>query len=488
MNRRSFVKLSAAAAAGFSVMPGIVAAERKKTWEDDLTFKISLAEWSLHRALQAKKITNLDFPVIARREFGIEAVEFVDQFFADKAKDQAYLRDLKGRADGEGVYCHLIMIDTNGPLGASEKAKRDAAVEKTKEWIDAAKFLECKMVRVNAYGDGEENSKAKADELRDRVVESCSRLADYAAQAGLDLVIENHGALSSDAAWLASVMRAVNKPNFGTLPDFGNFDAHQNRYDSVEALMAYAKAVSAKSQKFTEYGMVTDTDFFRMMRIVRDAGYKGWVGIESAPDKAEEEYEAVRWTKSVLNWVREEQMKFKPLFNGKDLDGWTRIEGGEWAVEDGVLVGKNGVNWSTNPEKTGSWLSTKKQYENFRLEFQFMINQGGNSGVFFRSKHEKNPAFTGYEMQIHDSHGKPPSKGGPGSLYDLAAPEKNMIRPAGMWNYATINAQGNKIRVEMNGEKIIDREFRRSGKGYIGLQNHDDKSVVRFKNIRIEEL
>ncbi len=488
MNRRSFVKLSAAAAASFSVLPAAFGAERRKTWEDELTFKISLAEWSLHRALQANKITNLDFPVIAKRDFGIDAVEYVDQFFADKAKDQGYLRDLKGRADGEGVYSHLIMIDTNGPLGSADKAKRDGAVDKTKEWIDAAKFLGCKMVRVNAYGDGEENSSAKADELRNRVVESCTKLADYAAQAGLDVVIENHGGLSSDAPWLASVMRAVNRPNFGTLPDFGNFDANQDRYDSVEALLPYAKAVSAKAQKFTEYGMVTDTDFFRMMRIVRDSGYKGWVGIETAPDRAEDEYEAIRRTKSVLNWVREEQMKFKPLFNGKDLDGWTKIEGGDWAVDNGVLIGRNGVNWSTDPDKTGSWLSTKKQYDNFRLEFQFLINERGNSGVFFRSKQEKNPAFTGYEMQIHDSPGRPPTKGGPGSLYDLAAPEKNMIRPAGIWNYATITAQGNKIRVEMNGEKIIDKEFRRSSKGYIGLQNHDDKSVVRFKNIRIEEL
>jgi sugar phosphate isomerase/epimerase len=395
---------------------------------------------------------------------------------------------LKGRADGEGVYCHLIMIDTNGPLGAADKAKRDAAVEKTKEWIDAAKFLGCKMVRVNAYGEGEENAKDKADDLRDRVAESCSRLADYAAQGELAVVIENHGGLSSDAAWLTSVMKAVNKPNFGTLPDFGNFDASQNRYDSVEALLPYAKAVSAKAQTFTDYGMVSDTDFFRMMRIVRDSGYRGWVGIESAPEKAEDEYEAVRRTKNVLNWVREEQMKFKPLFNGKDLDGWTVIEDGEWTIEDGVLVGKNGVNWSTDPAKTGSWLSTKKQYGNFRLEIQFMINEGGNSGVFFRSKHEKNPAFTGYELQIHDSPGKPPSKGGPGSLYDLVAPEKNVIRPAGVWNYATITANGNKIRVEMNGEKIIETENKRSGKGYIGLQNHDAKSVVRFKNIRIEEI
>ncbi|MGZ8940927.1 MAG: family 16 glycoside hydrolase [Limisphaerales bacterium] len=487
MNRRTFVKLSAAAAATTSLLPcTLLAADAKKTWEDDLTFKISLAEWSLHRALESKKITNLDFPIIARRDFGIQAIEFVDQFFADKAKDQAYLSDLKKRADGEGVYCHLIMLDTNGPLGATEKSARDAAVAKTKEWIDAAKFLGCKMVRVNAYP--EDGAKPSPEDLRGRVAESCSALADYAAQADMSVVIENHGGLSSDGAWLASVMQAVNKPNFGTLPDFGNFDPDQNRYDAVETLMPYAHAVSAKSQKFTDYGMVTDTDFFRMMRIVRDAGYKGWVGIESAPDKPEDEYEAIRRTKNVLNWVREEQAKGKPIFNGKDLDGWTKIEEGDWTVENGVLIGRNGINWSTDPEKTGSWLSTKKEYSNFRLELQFMVNKGGNSGVFIRSKHKKNPAFTGYEMQIHDSPGRPPSKGGPGSLYDVVAPEKNLIRPAGVWNSATIIASGNKIRIEMNGEKILETEQKRSAKGYIGLQNHDDKSVVQFKNIRIEEL
>lgn len=484
MNRRTFLKLSGAAAASASIFPINSFGAAAKSWEDDLTFKISLAQWSLNRALGAGKITNLDFPVIARREFDIRAVEFVDQFFADKSKDQGYLTDLKKRADGEGVYCHLIMIDTTGPLGAADKNARQQSVDKTKAWIDAAKFLGCKMVRVNAYGDGNPSP----DELRARVAESCAALADHAAQAGLDVVIENHGGLSSNAEWLVSLMKAVNKPNFGTLPDFGNFDEGQNPYDSVELMMPYAKAVSAKAETFSDFGMITDTDFFRMLRIVRDAGYRGWVGVESTPEKAEDEYEAIRRTKNVLNWVREEQARCKPIFNGKDLDGWTKIEGGEWTVENGVLIGRNGVNWTTDPEKTGSWLSSKKEYSNFRLEFQFMVNKGGNSGVFFRSKHKRNPAFTGYEMQIHDSPGRPPSKGGPGSLYDVVAPEKNLIRPAGSWNSATIIARGNKIRVEMNGEKILETEQKRSGKGYIGLQNHDDKSVVQFKNIRLEEL
>lgn len=478
MNRRTFLKTSAVAAGSIALMPRAIFSASNET-----PFKISLAQWSLNRNLKAGKINNLDFPRLAKREFGIEAVEFVDQFFADKSRDQAYLKDLKSRADAEGVYCHLIMLDTNGPLGAAQKSARDTAVEKTYGWIDAAKFLGCRMVRVNAYGDG------SADELRERVAESCARLADHAAQAGLAVGIENHGRLSSDPEWLVSVMKAVNKPNFGTLPDFGNFPDEVNRYDAVEALMPYAKAVSAKATSFSDAGLVTDTDFFRMMRIVRDAGYNGYVGIESSGGgKDEGEYEAIRHTLNTLKRVRDEEARCNPIFDGKSLSGWTKIEGGEWLIENGVLIGRNGVNWSTNPERTGSWLSTEKEYSDFRLELQFMVNKGGNSGVFIRSSHQRNPAFTGYEMQIHDSPGRPPSKGGPGSLYDVVAPEKNLIRPAGQWNSATIFAKGPKIRIEMNGEKILETEQTRSMKGYIGLQNHDNKSEVRFKNIRLEVL
>lgn len=477
MNRRTFIKSTTAAAGAMAVLPRI-----SRAAEAALPFKLSLAEWSLNQHLNAKKIEHLDFPRIAKREFNIDAVEYVDQFFADKSKDAGYLRELKKRADSEGVFSHLIMIDTTGPLGAAEKSARDESVEKTLAWIDAAQALGCRMIRVNAYGEG------NAEELRERVAESGARLAEHAAKANLAVVIENHGGLSSDAEWLVSVVKAVNQPNFGTLPDFGNFPEEVDRYDAVERMMPYAKAVSAKATKFNEFGMVSDTDFFRMMRIVRDGGYHGYVGVESAPEALEEEFQAVRRTRDLLLWVREEQAKCKPIFNGMDLAGWTKIEGGDWTVENGVLIGRNGVNWSTNPERTGSWLSTEKEYADFRLELQFTVNKGGNSGVFIRSSHKRNPAFTGYEMQIHDSPGRPPSKGGPGSLYDVVAPVKNVIRPAGQWNSVTITAQGPKIRIEMNGEKILETKQDRSMRGYIGLQNHDDKSEVRFKNIRLEEL
>lgn len=481
MNRRTFLKTGVGAACALSVADLTRAAELSAK-DSGPWFDISLAQWSLNKTLRAGKMTNLDFPRVAKREFGVDCIEFVDQFFADKPKDMAYLRDLKQRAEGEGVTMGLIMIDTTGDLGAADAEKRKEAVEKTFAWIDAAKFLGCRTVRINARGPG------SADELRPRIVESCARLADHAAPQKINIAIENHGGLSSDPDWLVSVMQAVNKPNFGTLPDFGNFSAQVDRYDAVEKFMPYAKAVSAKAMEFTPDGLVVETDFFRMMRIVRDGGYRGYVGIESGARRQEDEARAINLTRDLLKRIREVHQRIRPIFNGRNLDGWTKIEGGDWAVENGILVGRNGRNWSTNPETTGSWLSTDQQYGDFRLELQFMIHERGNSGVFFRSAREKNPAFTGYEFQIYGAPGRPASKGGPGSIYDVVAPTKNVIRPDGQWNTVTIVARGPRIEIEMNGERIIDTELNRSRRGYIGLQNHDDRTTVRFRNLRVEEL
>ena len=482
MKRRTFLKIGVGTASGLSMFPLSIIITSRGDQHEQLPFKISLAEWSLNRTLRAGKMTNLDFPRVAKQDFGIDCIEFVDQFFADKATEMDYLNELKKRAQGEGVKMGLIMIDTTGDLGAASKENRDKAVEKTFAWIDAAQHLGCSTVRINARGP------QNAEELRSHMVESCTRLADHAAERNINVAIENHGGLSSNPEWLVSVMQAVNKPNFGTLPDFGNFSSEVNRYDAVEMFMPYAKAVSAKSMRFTPEGLVEETDYFRMMRIVRDGGYRGYVGIESSPGKQEAEAEAIRKTRDLLIKIRDRQKRCTPIFNGHDLDGWTVIEGGEWTADEGVLTGRNGKNWSTNPEKTGSWLSTQKEYGDFRLELQYAIGEKSNSGVFFRSSHEKNPAFTGYEMQIHDAAGRPPSKTGPGSIYDTVAPTKNLVRPAGQWNTVTIVARGPRIVFEMNGEKILETEQTRSMKGYLGLQNHDARSVVKFRNIRLEEL
>lgn len=479
MTRRTFLALGSAAVCGASLHGSLRPAFAVGTEQEP--FLISLAEWSLVQTIRADKMTNLDFPRVARREYGIDCVEFVDQFFADKAKDTAYLSELKRRAADEGVGMGLIMLDTNGPLGAADATERQRSIENTYAWIDAAAFLGCATVRVNARGVDDPG------ELRRLIAESCATLADYAAQRDINLTIENHGGPSSDAVWLAGVMRDVNKPNFGTLPDFGNFPPEFDRYDAVEALMPWAKAVSAKATSFNGE-LVAETDFFRMMRIVRDAGYTGYVGVESgAPDQADEA-EAIHKTRNLLVRIRDEFKKRLPLFNGVDLTGWVAVEGGDWEVAGGVLTGRNGRNWSTDPEVTGSWLRTGKEYGDFRLELQYAINEGGNSGVFFRSAAKKNPAFTGGEMQIVDGFGAPPSKGGATSIYDVVAPSENRVRPAGQWNTATIIARGKKIAIEMNGKTVVDTVLDRQTRGFIGLQNHDEHSVVRFRNLRIEEL
>lgn len=181
------------------------------------------------------------------------------------------------------------------------------------------------------------------------------------------------------------------------------------------------------------------------------------------------------------------QPRSQTLFNGRDLTGWVVMHGGDWTIEDAVLVGRNGTNWSTDPEVSGSWLRTERPYQDFILDLEYTIE--GNSGIFIRSGLDKNPAFTGYEMQIVSDHGRAPSKGSAGSLYDVVAPSQNMTRPIGQWNQVRILAEGPRIQIILNGEMVVDfDEASRSEIGYIGLQNHDDKSVVKFRNIRLTEL
>jgi sugar phosphate isomerase/epimerase len=480
MKRRAFLALGAGAATGI-VLPGLSIRTALAAPKNEF-FNISLAQWSLNRTIFGGKMTNLDFAKVTKRQFDIDTIEFVDQFFKDKAKDTAYLDELKMRADDEGVTMALIMIDTNGALGTADKAARDEAIEKTFPWIDAAKYLGCHTVRVNAYGVED------ADELRKIMAGSCATLSDYAAERDINVCIENHGGHSSNPQWLTSLMEAVDKPNFGTLPDFGNFPKEVERHNAVEQLMPYAKAVSAKSGLVAPGKLDPATDFPRMMRIVRDFGYTGNVGIESGARSQEKEAEAILVTRDILREIREEQKRCMPIFNGRNLSGWKKIKGGDWTVEDGILTGTNGRDWSTDPEETGSWLHTKKEYSDFRLELQYTVNERGNSGIMLRSALEKNPAFTGYEMQIYDAPGRPPSAKGPGALYDLVAPTKNLVRSAGEWNTVTIIAKGASIRIEMNGEAVLETEQTRSMRGHIGLQNHDDKAIVKFRNIRLEKL
>lgn len=267
-SRRDFIKTLGLATAGLAIAPNLDLFAGKKKW-----FEISLAEWSLHRTLRKGELKNIDFPEFAAKKFGIYGVEYVNQFFKDKAQDMTYLKDLKDRAKSNGVTNVLIMVDGEGELAGADETKRKQAVENHYKWIDAAHFLGCKAIRVNAAGKGSK------EEMKGRMVESLSTLADYGKKAKINVVVENHGGTSSLGDWLADVLKTVGKKNCGSLPDFGNFYEY-DRYQGVTDLMPYAKGVSAKSNVFDANGNEAVIDYAKMMEIVKKAGYKGYVGIE----------------------------------------------------------------------------------------------------------------------------------------------------------------------------------------------------------------
>ena len=261
-------------------------------------YRISLAEWSLHRTLFAGELENLDFPRVARETYGIDAVEYVNVFFKDKATDRRYIAELKKRCRDAGVQSLLIMCDGEGALGDPDAKRRRQAVENHHKWVEAARELGCHSIRVNAQSSGsyEEQMKLAADGLR--------RLTEYAADRGLNVIVENHGGLSSNGRWLVGVMKLVNHPRCGTLPDFGNFYDY-DRYQGVREMMPYAKAVSAKSHDFDAEGNETQIDYRRMMKIVVAAGYHGHVGVEYEGKRLSEP-DGIRATKRLLERVRDE--------------------------------------------------------------------------------------------------------------------------------------------------------------------------------------
>ena len=304
MSRREFV---VAAAGALGAAPLSLSFAVMQSRPPAPPFLISLAQWSLHRMLRAGELDHLEFPQYAKTTFGISAVEYVNTFFMDKAQDHDYLAQLKKRVDDAGSRSLLIMCDREGALGDADLRKRQDAVLNHRKWIEAAKFLGCHSIRVNAQSSGtfEEQQKLAADGLR--------RLCEFANQYEINVLVENHGGLSSNGVWLAGVMKLVDHPRVGTLPDFGNFcldwskhedpNAWYDRYQGVRELMPFAKAVSAKSHDFDEKGNETKTDFARMMKIVLDAGYHGYVGVEYEGGTLSE-VEGVKKTKALLERVR----------------------------------------------------------------------------------------------------------------------------------------------------------------------------------------
>ncbi|MBA4032559.1 MAG: xylose isomerase [Planctomyces sp.] len=298
-SRREMLRVSGLAIAGLAMGP--LAAVRAAAQSSP--FEISLAQWSLHKAFFDKKADPMDFAKIAKEEFGIGAVEYVNQFYKGKAEDQAFLADLKKRAEDNGVKSLLIMCDGEGALGDADDAKRQKAVENHYKWVAAAKYLGCHSIRVNAQSGG------SYDEQLARAADGLRRLTEFAATHDINVIVENHGGLSSNGAWLAAVMKKVDHPRCGTLPDFGNFrvskDEMYDRYKGVEELMPFAKAVSAKSHDFDDAGNEIHTDYRKMMKIVSSFGYKGYVGIEYEGSKLSEA-DGIKATKKLLESVRSE--------------------------------------------------------------------------------------------------------------------------------------------------------------------------------------
>lgn len=271
MDRRHF--LAAPAAAAFLAPAQIPALAQTKK------FKISVAQWSIHKAIQSKMITNLDFPRIAREQFGIEGLEFVNQLW--EAPTDSYVSRLKRNMNETGTKCVLIMCDGEGFMGATDKAERLRSADNHRKWVDITAELGGHSIRTNMYpGQKQPATPAEIDAFIGNCAESFARLCEYAKGRNINVIIENHGGVSSNPDVVVALMKKAGLANLGTLPDFGNFPKEIDKYDAVQKLMPYAKGVSMKCMDFTPAADETTIDMARMMKIVSAAGYTGWVGIE----------------------------------------------------------------------------------------------------------------------------------------------------------------------------------------------------------------
>ncbi|HLZ17562.1 MAG TPA: sugar phosphate isomerase/epimerase family protein [Cyclobacteriaceae bacterium] len=257
---------------------------------DDSGLKISLAQWSIHRSLENGTLRAENFAAIAKNDFGINAVEYVNGFYKDHATDESFWKKMRATADSLGVKSLLIMVDEEGDLGSPDAAARKKAVENHFKWVDAAKILGCHSIRVNAFGEGTK------EEMRAAMVDALKQLCGYAQKNNINVLIENHGLYSSDGQWVASVIRGVNMSNCGTLPDFGNWCTAEkwgstegsknckevyDRYKGVSEMLPFAKGISAKSYAFNDQGEETIIDFSKMLKMVKESpDFTGYVDIE----------------------------------------------------------------------------------------------------------------------------------------------------------------------------------------------------------------
>lgn len=304
--RRQFIRNAAAFAVAATAAPRLLARELVAK----PSLQISLAEWSFHKELFSNQMNNLDFPVAAKKQFGISAVEYVNQFFKDRAEDHKYLNELLQRCRDHGVTNHLIMVDGEGEIGSPNEQERTKAVENHYKWVDAAKYLGCLSVRVNAFGKG------TAEEVQRAAADGLGRLGEYAQKAGINVMVENHGSYTSNGEWLLNTIQQVKRSNVGILPDFGNFCIRRDsgelykgacveeydKYKAVKQWLPLAKGISAKTLDFDAAGNCVETDYVKMFQLIKASGFKGYVGIEYEGEKLEAA-EGIRKTKALLEKV-----------------------------------------------------------------------------------------------------------------------------------------------------------------------------------------
>ena len=279
-------------------------------------FKLSLAQWSLHRAIRDEKTHDpMDFAQKAS-EFGFEGIEYVSQLYTKHIEAMgmdSVLAVLKANSAKYNITNVLIMVDGEGALASTDDNERKKTVENHYKWVDAAKYLGCHSIRVNAHGEG------SAEDVANAAVDGLTKLSEYAEKQGVNILVENHGGYTSNGKWLADVMKKVGKSSVGTLPDFGNFcqtigygsindknckDPY-DIYKGLGELMPYAKAVSAKSYDFAEDGSQPKIDYLKMMQIVKDAGYTGFVGVEYEGSNVSED-KGIELTRDLLLKVGKE--------------------------------------------------------------------------------------------------------------------------------------------------------------------------------------
>lgn len=283
--------------------------------------KLSLAQWSIHRSLDSGILKAENFAAIAKNDFGISAVEYVNSFYRDHATDEAFWRKMRATADSLGVKSLLIMVDEEGDLGNPNADERKKAVENHYKWVDAASILGCHSIRINAFGDGPK------EEVQIAMVDALKQLCTYAAAKNINVLIENHGLYSADGKWVAEIMRQVNMTNVGTLPDFGNWClSHKwgstqpgkectevyDRYQGVAETLPFAQGVSAKSYTFNEQGEEIVIDYSKMLKLVKDSGFDGYIGIEYEGEPLSEP-DGIRATKALLEKTWEKLGQEKSL-------------------------------------------------------------------------------------------------------------------------------------------------------------------------------